>query len=605
MKRCSIAIMLASLCALAACSSESEPSDDHHDALGLKLGDQGPRVRFLHDFLGRAGYFPNAQLSASFPSWHPLLESAPADAQVFDPLLREALRGYQSFHNLAITGEVDEATLAMMQQARCAHPDSFPKPSNEKFVISSAVLGEGDCKINTDSGANEVTFRIEETDQVWVNEFQAALSEWSRESSFRFREVSSRECILFEKRRPLAKADFPGIADPSAALAVTAADYYLDSRKIVHGRVVIGTHTTSGTEISWFTGTTVDPNKFSGRLAVLHEVGHALGIDHSGHPSIRSGQVSVVLDQPVMFPSVGPGDDTHVLTDDDKLALHFIAKTERDLGFERGVNTLSMDVTREGTYWEVDGALNAEGNGPLRCQGRLVDGWGVHVATDFSRAYHINTAGELYRNQGRGCDVSWERLNAPPLGHIAANNEGILWALGKDVVRGNHDREIYAYDGTRFVKFAGVGTRITVDPFGMALHVNEQEQAFFLNTNNPGCNMDWNSPGFGESCWQEFPAQGSETWLNVHAGKNSFVWLIGSQTRGPWVINSNFLKAGVGCDNPNDSACTWTMPAKRFGDWSLHTDIVTDGDSRVYLRAGLHPIDDGTGLGAGSLYLIR
>ena len=46
-----------------------------------------------------------------------------------------ALRSYQSFHGLPVTGELDEATVLQMRKARCGFPDLPGEPGLSRFVL--------------------------------------------------------------------------------------------------------------------------------------------------------------------------------------------------------------------------------------------------------------------------------------------------------------------------------------------------------------------------------------------------------------------------------------------------------------------------------------
>src|SRR5262245_4231316 len=57
----------------------------------LALGDSGARVRALHDYLMRFGYFENAELRARFPEWVPVVSETPENPEIFDEALQTAL----------------------------------------------------------------------------------------------------------------------------------------------------------------------------------------------------------------------------------------------------------------------------------------------------------------------------------------------------------------------------------------------------------------------------------------------------------------------------------------------------------------------------------
>ena len=96
-------------------------------AVGLKQGAEGDEVNRLQTFLTKFGYLdPEGEGVAARDAFGIDTVAAPAQvpaAGTFDDTTEGALRQYQAFHNLAVTGELDEATLNMMQQPRCGFPD--------------------------------------------------------------------------------------------------------------------------------------------------------------------------------------------------------------------------------------------------------------------------------------------------------------------------------------------------------------------------------------------------------------------------------------------------------------------------------------------------
>ena len=93
----------------------------------LAAGDQGAKVTRLHDFLAAFGYIKSAPLArVGMASAAAVDAPAPGD---FEDNTVAALRQYQAFHGLPVTGEVDDATSSMMAQPRCGFPDVPPQSS--------------------------------------------------------------------------------------------------------------------------------------------------------------------------------------------------------------------------------------------------------------------------------------------------------------------------------------------------------------------------------------------------------------------------------------------------------------------------------------------
>ena len=116
----------------------------------LKIGDVGPHVRTVHDYLTTYGYYPNADLAVQFPAWRPIANE-PKDPNVFDQQTADAVRQLQVHYGLSPTGIVDGPTRAAMVTPRCGIPDGIARlDSSDKFsygnvrwlqVIPTQVLG--------------------------------------------------------------------------------------------------------------------------------------------------------------------------------------------------------------------------------------------------------------------------------------------------------------------------------------------------------------------------------------------------------------------------------------------------------------------------------
>ena len=103
--------------------------------VGLKAGDTGPAVGDLQRYLSRFGYLP---LSATVQE---RLEGSqnPRISEVFDEETKEALRAYQTFHGLPISGRLDAISVGQMALPRCGVPDIW-NVEDLTFGISRFVL---------------------------------------------------------------------------------------------------------------------------------------------------------------------------------------------------------------------------------------------------------------------------------------------------------------------------------------------------------------------------------------------------------------------------------------------------------------------------------
>lgn len=98
-------------------------------AVGLKEGDTGDEVERLQLYLAKYGYITDLEgepsvLEAFGEEIPPEFDVEPPVAKgQFDDRVGEALKQFQQFYGLDVTGELDVATLALMAMDRCGRPD--------------------------------------------------------------------------------------------------------------------------------------------------------------------------------------------------------------------------------------------------------------------------------------------------------------------------------------------------------------------------------------------------------------------------------------------------------------------------------------------------
>lgn len=90
---------------------------------GAKLGSRGANVRRLQNYLTNFGYLDSPKLG-DFGVRPTLAQPAPDTLGEFDEQTEEALRKFQSFHRLEVTGVLDQPTLDLMGKPRCGFPDT-------------------------------------------------------------------------------------------------------------------------------------------------------------------------------------------------------------------------------------------------------------------------------------------------------------------------------------------------------------------------------------------------------------------------------------------------------------------------------------------------
>ena len=107
--------------------ASGKASHDHSDAVtpksaGAEMGSKGSDVERLNKYLGMFGYFDNGVHASAGMSAENAVAPPPKESE-FCAQTEAALRNFQAFNGLAITGKLDEATHAKMSHKRCGNLD--------------------------------------------------------------------------------------------------------------------------------------------------------------------------------------------------------------------------------------------------------------------------------------------------------------------------------------------------------------------------------------------------------------------------------------------------------------------------------------------------
>lgn len=237
--------------------NEAAPSVASSDGLralnsDLALGSRGDGVAAVQDYLHAYGYFPNEELSREYPSWRSKVAQKPATWGVFDATTEEAVRHLQRQYGLEASGIVDEPTRHAIQTPRCGHPDGLPEHDDEKFALTS--------KWNK----THLTWRLTNNNDVSLPAARAAVAaafhSWAQETTLTFQEVTGGEDINLQ---------FTSLSSrPAAVLAIA-------TQPSDGGDIKFDTNE------AWSVATPTPSNKIDLQTLALHEIGHALGLDHS------------------------------------------------------------------------------------------------------------------------------------------------------------------------------------------------------------------------------------------------------------------------------------------------------------------------------------
>jgi hypothetical protein len=391
-------------------------------------------------YLQHYGYLPSAELHAREPRAR-IIVDRPFERGVLDEPTREALKAFQGRANIPITGDFDEATRRRMAATRCGNVDAqlldAGAPDSDGLVDKFALqakLTRGSAIVRVQRWPAGGTLNAE----IAFDIDQATL-EFRRKTGFSMQRVASTvnpasgvwaiDLYFYSGNRPAGAPQtcpanwntFPA----STWAAVTMPTFFISSGE-AQGPIPICVNT--NTNFSW--GSAPIGSTFDFYSILLHELGHATGLDHSS------------VGQATMQPFVDPGE--------------FLQFTPDDLQAEwsrwgqwspraNGPTVVQQVVWGPGdTLYALDAA--SLGNGNFRMWRRTnsnratsptvsgtwtqYDGFGVRLSYDGGRVWHVNSQGMAYWRNPE--DTGWILINGCVRDIAGSESTGVWFAVGCD-----------------------------------------------------------------------------------------------------------------------------------------------------------------------------
>jgi len=220
-----------------------------------KMGDNGEDVSRLQQYLTQFGYFQSHQRGHFGLDASPIKGATPGE---FDPPTELAVKAFQHFNGLPVTGALDESTKDLMEQPRCGFPD-FSEFTLQGSKWNKTNLTYKFGVLTPDLPSNDVKAAI-----------RVAFSLWAEVTPLRFTETNANADIVIR----FGAGDHDCMASFDGAGGVLAHAFY------PQGGAIAGDMHFDEAE-TWSVGSSPGVDLIT---VAAHELGHALGLAHSTVP---------------------------------------------------------------------------------------------------------------------------------------------------------------------------------------------------------------------------------------------------------------------------------------------------------------------------------
>jgi peptidoglycan hydrolase-like protein with peptidoglycan-binding domain len=267
-----LSFVAASSLTILGCATDdvSAPSDeafeDADGSSGLGLGARGEEVRSVYDYLRQYGYFQNEELAEHYPNWTPAVLREPADPEVFDDAIEEAVELFQAANGLPVTGVVDDEMQQVMKMPRCSFPDYYNPPNMIHFHEPHYFTAQGSTWANKNLSYRFANYTGDMSQGDVRSQVQNALFSWTSSSAVSFTEVGSGENLTLG----FYSGDHGDGSPFDGSSGVLAHAYYPAYGGDIHFDDAETWSTSAGS------------GKIHLETVALHEMGHSLGLGHSG-----------------------------------------------------------------------------------------------------------------------------------------------------------------------------------------------------------------------------------------------------------------------------------------------------------------------------------